>query len=107
MAGSRVAQPPPCCGFLLGFAGGISELRRARSASAGRKLMAWVTSVFLHKQLAANKHLNPRLCKSIDPPRSSNGGGGKRGEGKCEAPNASAGWGVCKEVPQHPEFRGT
>lgn len=58
MAGSRVAQPPSCSRFFRGFAGGISELRPKRPVCAGRKLKAGATSIFLHKQLAANKHLN-------------------------------------------------
>lgn len=63
MAGPRVAQPPPCRRFLRGFAGGISELPPAGSTRAGRKRSARVTSIFLHKQLAVNKHLKRRLCK--------------------------------------------
>lgn len=63
MAGPRVAQPPPCRRFLRGFAGGISELPPAGSTRAGRKRSVRVTSIFLHKQLAVNKHLKRRLCK--------------------------------------------
>lgn len=65
-AGGRAlggTQPPPCRLFLRGFAGGISELPPAGSTSAGRKRSARVTSIFLHKQLAVNKHLKRRLRK--------------------------------------------
>lgn len=101
VAGVRVAQPPPCRGFFRGFAGGIGELRPAGSASAGRKLSARVTSIFLHKQLAANKHLNQRLRKpsARRAPLTRRGGGGggagrsRRVEGKMRGPESRGG--VC------------
>lgn len=99
-AGSPVARPPLCRRFSVGCAGGVGELRRARSASAGRKLPARGTSIFLHKQLAGNKHLNPRLGKLTvrGAPRTGAGKGGglggKRVEEKMRG-SESRGWVGC------------
>lgn len=95
MARARAAQPPPCRRFLRGFAGGISELQPVGSASAGRKLSAWVTSIFLHKQLAANKRLKWRFCKSSAPcaPLTEGGRRGQEGGGRERGPESRGG--VC------------
>lgn len=68
-----------------GFEGGIRKLQWAGSTCAGRKRSARV-SIFQHKQLAANKHLTPRLCKpsARRTPSNPRGRGGGRVVGKIQ-----------------------